>query len=280
MRKIFLLTMLMYSSLSFSKVQSEEDLIKSCRNEDDVSCSQLKSRCEKNPKKSASACALYGAYRFLDRNDDTGYDIYIVKACKHDKQYCSTKETYRDLKTILTAKEECPKSQSYKVCVPLEKAREQKDIDACNSIAFHWLNRNENDAGVPYLEKSCSFGDNDSCEQAKTFSKLSSEKKDLDSKQKDLEVKLYERQADYDEQQRKQRMIQGLQQMSNFMNQSNQPTNPQQKQQRCRTVVRPGNGMDWCSSLHGYCLRLTRGWGIASHPNSSLFTTRSKNLTS
>ncbi len=219
--------------------EPEGNLFQKCKTGDDVSCTSLRKKCEQKANPSAVACGLYGGYRFFYRNDDSAYEKYISKACKLDKKYCGTKEDFLNLRRIETAKTECPNSTKYKDCIPLESACDQKDINACRTIAFHWLNKNENDAGIPYLEKACSFGHQDSCEKSIVFKNISENKKHLSEKQKDLEDEYQRRQIAVEEQKARTDAVNAF---SNSVNMWNQQQNPlQPKQQRCRTVVRPGN---------------------------------------
>ncbi len=227
------------SSVVFAETKTATDLVKDCRGGDDVSCTDLKSLCNKNPKKSAEACGLYGTYRFFDRDDESGYDKYILKACKVDKRFCGTKNEFRNLKLVLKATADCPKSSSYKTCVPLEDSCEKKNAQACRAIAAHWFNRYESEVGLPYLEKACSYGSQDSCDKIKLLTKLSNEGRARAEKQQQLENELQQRQIAVEEQKARTDAVNAFSNSVNMWNQQQNP--PEPRQQRCRTVVRPGN---------------------------------------
>lgn len=149
--------------------------------------------------------------------------------------------------------EKCEDKLNYGTCEKVEVFCKDGDSRSCVSLAIYWQKQGDSDQMLSYVKLACENGDQTACD---SYGKLYTghvESQAMSDKMKELEAQkraIAEQNAEIENQQKKQRMIQGLQQMSGFMNQLNQPTNPQPKQQKCRTVVRPSNGMDGATAYY------------------------------
>lgn len=172
--------------------------------------------------------------------------LSIVLMTNHDAQAKTKKASIFEL-------EKCEEKLNYGMCEKIEDFCKGGDSRSCVSLAIYWQKQGDNETMLSYVKLACEKGDQTACD---SYGKLYTghiESQVMSDKMKELEAQkraISAQNAELENQQKKQRMIQGLQQMSGFVNHLNQPTNPQPKQQKCRTVVRSGNGMDGATAYY------------------------------
>lgn len=144
----------------------------------------------------------------------------------------------------------CEEKLKYGSCEKLNEFCNSGDSRSCVSLAIYWQKQGDGENMLSFVKLACEKGDRTACESYGKIYIGNVESKAMDEKIKQLEVqkrKIAEQNAEIERQQNSQRMINGLQQMSDLLN---QPSTQQPKQQKCRTVVRPGNGMDGATAYY------------------------------
>jgi hypothetical protein len=146
--------------------------------------------------------------------------------------------------------EKCEEKLKYGSCEKLNEFCNSGDSRSCVSLAIYWQKQGDSENMLSFVKLACEKGDLIACESYGKLYTGNIESQAMDEKMKKLEIqkrKIAEQNAEIERQQNSQRMINGLQQMSDLLN---QPTTQQPKQQKCRTVVRPGNGMDGATAYY------------------------------